>query len=417
MMKTDYRQMNITIAAAWFVLVAVFLLLSRRAAQESLTEAGIMLMMGFAFGLLFLIAVMAGGLRASMNRTLYSYANAGLIGGIIFTSLLAVSVIISCCECIKNFGTITVAELFNAFAEYPREFTVFAVPVISLICLLLAVSNISLIRHEGFHLHNMMSVLLAVFYLGGTLAIAIVSSFVYKNIIVPNGLAGNPLFTGLNKWVSLFVRLILCYFECILAGCIIMGKITASHVPAYDKDFVIILGCSIDKRGGLLPLLKGRTNRAYRFGWEQEIATGKSVKYIPSGGQGSNEIMSEGSAMELYLLSHGAESDEVIPEKNSGNTWENMCFSKKIADGIKPDSKFAFATTNYHIYRSGILARRAGLDAEGIASDTKWYFWPNGFVREFFAILAMHKSIHIIAAAIIAAVCVILAVTQTVLFR
>ena len=109
--------------------------------------------------------------------------------------------------------------------------------------------------------------------------------------------------------------------------------------------------------------------------------------------------------MELYLLSHGAEDDEVFPEKKSVNTLENLQFSKKVADGIKPDAKFAFATTNYHIFRSGILAREAGLDAEGIASDTKWYFWPNGFVREFFAILSMHRKAHAVFAALAAVVC------------
>ena len=102
--------------------------------------------------------------------------------------------------------------------------------------------------------------------------------------------------------------------------------------------------------------------------------------------------------MELYLLSKGAERDEVFPEKQSVNTYENFRLSKEIIDGLKPDAKVAFATTNYHILRSGILARRAGVEAEGIAGDTKWYFWPNGFIREFFAILTLEKRAHIVTA-------------------
>ncbi|MBR3642776.1 MAG: hypothetical protein IKN57_04630, partial [Parasporobacterium sp.] len=68
------------------------------------------------------------------------------------------------------------------------------------------------------------------------------------------------------------------------------------------------------------------------------------------------------------------------------------------------------------MFRSGILARRVGLDAEGVASKTKWYFWPNGFVREFIAILDLQKREHIIASGVIFTGCLILAVVA-VIFR
>ena len=74
-----------------------------------------------------------------------------------------------------------------------------------------------------------------------------------------------------------------------------------------------------------------------------------------------------------------------------------MVFSKKIADELVPGNKVVFVTTNYHVLRSWMLAKRAGLDAEGLASTTKWYFWPNGFIREFIGILSMFKPANIIA--------------------
>ena len=40
---------------------------------------------------------------------------------------------------------------------------------------------------------------------------------------------------------------------------------------------------------------------------------------------------------------------------------------------------------------------------EGIASKTKWYFWPNGFAREVIAIFVMTKKYHILSAFIIVA--------------
>ena len=41
-----------------------------------------------------------------------------------------------------------------------------------------------------------------------------------------------------------------------------------------------------------------------------------------------------------------------------------------------------FSTTNYHVFRSGVWAALAGLSAEGMGSKTKWWYWPNAFMRE-----------------------------------
>lgn len=351
-------------------------------------------------------AVMAFALYWSAKKTLYSYANIVLIGGLLFNSVF----LIVCTRFLLTIPLDTAVDFtyfYESLLAFPRTFSYYAFFVILFICVLLGISNVELIRHEGFRLHNALSLLVAGLYGGGTMAVYLIADKLYESIFVPLGLSTNPVFIVLSTVIPLFLLLVLCYFECILAGTGILGWIAARAVPAYDKDYIIILGCSIDKRGGLLPLLRGRVNRAVRFAWEQEIATGKALRYVPSGGQGPNEIMSEGSAMEFYLMTHGAEEYEVIPEKQSRNTWENFCFSKKLIEEMTPHPKVAFATTNYHILRSGILANKAGLDAQGIAGDTKWYFWPNGFVREFFGILAMERKVHLRAVAVIAAVCAV----------
>ena len=351
-------------------------------------------------------AVMAFALYWSAKKTLYSYANIVLIGGLLFNSVFLI-VFTRFLLTIPLDTAVDFTYFYESLLAFPRTFSYYAFFVILFICVLLGISNVELIRHEGFRLHNALSLLVAGLYGGGTMAVYLVADKLYESIFVPLGLSTNPVFIVLSTVIPLFLLLVLCYFECILAGTGILGWIAARAVPAYDKDYIIILGCSIDKRGGLLPLLRGRVNRAVRFAWEQEIATGKALRYVPSGGQGPNEIMSEGSAMGFYLMTHGAEEYEVIPEKQSRNTWENFCFSKKLIEEMTPHPKVAFATTNYHILRSGILANKAGLDAQGIAGDTKWYFWPNGFVREFFGILAMERKVHLRAVAVIAAVCAV----------
>lgn len=64
-----------------------------------------------------------------------------------------------------------------------------------------------------------------------------------------------------------------------------------------------------------------------------------------------------------------------------------MGYSKKLIEARTSDAKVAYATTNYHVFRSGVWAGLAGLHAEGIGSRTKWWFWPNAFMRECLGLL------------------------------
>ena len=68
-----------------------------------------------------------------------------------------------------------------------------------------------------------------------------------------------------------------------------------------------------------------------------------------------------------------------------------MEFSRKLIeerDGSADDKNVIFVTTNYHVFRSGVWAGLAGLRAEGLGSDTRWWFWPNAFIRECAGLLA-----------------------------
>lgn len=358
-------------------------------------------------------------LKVNLKKKFYSYTNIGLIAGIIFLGIFFATQIIYIISFACEGSNLSYYDLFLAIADFPGNFAFFAIPVIGIISLMIFISNIALIRHEGFRLFNLLGAISGAAFLLAFLGLDMSSRFIEKFLLEFVGVGEGHVLILIHSVINTFTVTLLCYFECIYLSTIIMAEIAVKHRPNYDKDFMIILGCSIDKRGGLLPLLKSRTNRAIKFAWEQEIATGKSMRYIPSGGQGPNEVISEGSAMEMYLLSHGAEHDEVFPEKKSRNTYENFAYSKKVIESVMPEvgAKVAFATTNYHILRSGILARYAGLEAEGIASDTKWYFWPNGFVREFVAIVALKKKTHIKVAAVIFAISLMLGVVGELILR
>lgn len=318
----------------------------------------------------FFIVLFGIALWFSFKKTLYSYRNIILIGGVFFFSVLLAGEILN---------LILFKDAADSCVIRPVE-ECFIDRVIGFVCFtsgLIALSNTALCFYEGISLKNLLG-----FLLTGIFAVSAVFAYILR-IVLPGG-----FLTGIYESM-------LCYGACAWIGTMFNGALAAEHTSAYDRDFAIILGCSISKKGGLRPLLKRRTDRAIRFAWDQERATGKPVLYVPSGGQGANEIISEGSAMELYIVAHGAEFYEVFPEKESKNTYENMLFSKRIIDRIKPEAKVCFVTNNYHILRSGMLANMVGLCAEGVSASTRWYYWPNGFVREFVAIMVMHKKWHL----------------------
>ena len=204
---------------------------------------------------------------------------------------------------------------------------------------------------------------------------------------------------GIGVYVYNFIEttiyVIITYIECILIGTIIMGINAAKYIPKFDKDFILILGCQIKKDGTLTKLLKGRVDRAIEFSKMQKEKTGKDIIFVPSGGKGNDEIMSEAQAMKNYLIEKGIKENNILIEDKSKNTFENIKFSNKLINDKVKNAKIAFSTTNYHVFRAGTIARTQNINIEGIGAKTKSYFWVNAFIREFIATLFSEKKKHI----------------------
>ena len=268
---------------------------------------------------------------------------------------------------------------FSMFAAYntingaSKQFMMLTMPLMAAFAIALAVSNAALLLHERAHLQNVMSLIVSgLLLLGEAIGFAL-----FFRDFMGSEWEGRLQNTLENVYATVFV-----YFECMLAGAVICGFKAAKNEPAMDKDFIIILGCWFRKDGTLPPLLRGRVDRALAFWRQQKAETGKEAILIPSGGQGKDESMPEAEAMRRYLVSQGIPESVIRAETQSKNTYENMTFSKAIIEEIKAEGKPLFATTNYHVFRSGLWANQAGLHAEGIGGKTKWWFWPNAFMRE-----------------------------------
>lgn len=317
-----------------------------------------------------------------------------LVQGLLFAGLCAVDILYS-----GNFGAyrvFSVASLIITVADLA------ILPLIVLFSIGMSVSNIALIRHERVRFANLLGFMISALMLSGSMGI-------FALMVFTSGyLEPEP-----KDIAVLFIRTasssVFLYMVCMLFATEARLFFVARHEPPYDRDFIIILGCSIRKDGTLYPLLKGRVDRAIRFYHDQEEKTGMRAVFIPSGGRGSDEVISEGEAMKNYLVSQGIPEEQIIPETASKTTFENMKFSKKIIDEQKKGANVVFSTTNYHVFRSGMIALSAGIHAEGIASRTKWYFWPNAQIREFIGLLAGKWKQHLFICILLVMAAVIVA--------
>ncbi len=196
--------------------------------------------------------------------------------------------------------------------------------------------------------------------------------------------------------LDICINATLSYFYTLIIATLYCNVRAGKHVPEYNKDFVIILGSRINKDGTLTSLLKGRADRAIEFAKEQYEHTKKKIVYVPSGGKGLDEVTSEAEAIKKYLIEKGINKNQIIIEDESTSTSENMKYSKKAIDKVNDKGNIIFSTTNYHVFRSGVIANNQGIDCEGIGSKTKWYFYTNALIREFVANIVQEKKSHII---------------------
>ena len=237
----------------------------------------------------------------------------------------------------------------------------------------MAVSNIALLLHERPRPQNALGLLVSVLLLAGEA----LGWYLFSRDFSGSEWQKRIDDVFQNTYATVFI-----YCQCMLTGAAVCGIKAARHHPDTDKDFIIVLGCWFRKDGTLPPLLQGRTDKALAFWKTQKERTGKEALFIPSGGQGKDEPMPEAEAMRRYLLSRGVADRMILPEMRSENTYQNMAYSNQIIRETNPAGKTVFATSSYHVFRSGVQAKQAGLSAEGIGSSTKWWFWPNAFIRE-----------------------------------
>lgn len=325
-------------------------------------------------------------IRNQYEKRKYSYSiimNLGLLLFIIVNIVRQVDLLI------QNWHVLNIIDIYMNTLKSFSYFTMLTLPCIIILSFYSIISNIVLIKKEGFNPRNLLGIVLGFLSLVGICG----SQTVYY---LTEKLLGNTEHQYIKFSLDICINATLSYLYTLVIATLYCNIKAARHIPKFDKDFIIILGSQIRKDGTLPPLLKSRVDKAIEFAKMQYSKTKKKIIYVPSGGKGSDEIIAEAKAIENYLIENGVDKKQTIIEDKSTSTIENMKFSKAKIDEINKNAKISFSTNNYHVFRSGVIANNQGIECEGMGSKTKWYFYTNALIREFVANLVQEKKSHII---------------------
>lgn len=145
-------------------------------------------------------------------------------------------------------------------------------------------------------------------------------------------------------------------------------------------DCMIILGAQW-KNGYPSYVLQKRLDAAIVY-----LKENPDTIVIVSGGQGSNEPVSEAEGMAGYLEAAGIEAERILLEDRSTDTSENLEFSARFLD--RETDRTVIVTNNFHVYRAVKIAQKKGYaQAQGLAAGSYPAMLPNNLLREFFGVI------------------------------
>lgn len=193
-------------------------------------------------------------------------------------------------------------------------------------------------------------------------------------------LTNRELVARLPVWLKVIAVTLFC-LGMVLFGTVEGMILTQFHAsPASGADYVIILGAQW-KPQGPSEVLRRRLDSAAKY-----LEQNPDTVVIVSGGQGSNEPISEAAGMRQYLVDIGIDGERILMEDRSTNTMENLVFSSNLLD--KQSDRVVIVTNNFHMFRALQIAEKQGYArVEGLAASSVVSFLPNNLLREFLGVV------------------------------
>lgn len=145
-----------------------------------------------------------------------------------------------------------------------------------------------------------------------------------------------------------------------------------------EKDYLLILGYRLNGNEAD-PVLKMRCAKAAEYLTEHK----NTVAILCGGITGKNQTRSEAEAMKELLTANGIEESRLILEDKSKTTAENFYNAKKLMEK-STNPKVALLSSERHLLRASVLAKKCGIDAETVAAPSPSGAKIRGYVKEFF---------------------------------
>lgn len=149
--------------------------------------------------------------------------------------------------------------------------------------------------------------------------------------------------------------------------------------PKEHVDYIVVLGAKVNPNGPSVSL------------WDRIHAAADYLEAHPetiavvSGGQGSDEPITEAECMFRELVSRGIDPSRIWREEEATSTWENMQFTLNLIEektGQRPE-KLGVLSSEYHLFRSSLFAKACGVEFVGIPARTSRASQAiNHFMRE-----------------------------------
>ena len=167
---------------------------------------------------------------------------------------------------IARWNIVNIVDIYNNTLESFSFLAMLTLPCIIILSVYCIITNIILIIKEGFSYKNLLGIFMGTIALIGLFG----SQFIY--LITSNIYASSETII-IKKLIDIIINICLSYLYTLIIATLYCNIMAAKHIPEFDKDYVIILGCMINKDGSLTPLLKARVDKAIEFANKQYEAT------------------------------------------------------------------------------------------------------------------------------------------------
>ena len=172
---------------------------------------------------------------------------------------------------------------------------------------------------------------------------------------------------------------------CLIIGLLVVG-ITEGIIihasfgdPKEQVDYMVVLGAKVNADGPSVSLWD-RICGAYEYMEEHP-----HVIAVLSGGQGTDEPITEAECMYRELVNLGIDPKRLRIEDEATSTWENMKFTLDLIEaesGIRPE-KLGVLSSEYHLFRASLFAKACQVEFVGIPARTSRASQKiNHFMRE-----------------------------------